>query len=235
MRYPIKHIRIPNQLTTMKNQIYILMVAFLVTASMQQLAAQQQWVVSMGVAPQQTPQGHYIFANREQPKNEFTFNLNKVKSSYYLGVGTRYTIAPFFFQGEAQYNQQSYVYDVSYTYPEFVRSSEVLEYTETTHMINVPVSIGVDLKFMEFTSGFIPKFVVAHQNEMEAINGFEDDMNTVQFAWQAGLAAKLASVRLGITCQMDMKQYGSHMNVNGESLTLTGKPTRIVGTASYIF
>ena len=219
----------------MKNQIYILMVVLMTTASFQQITAQQQWVVSIGVAPQQTPEGHYIFANRAEPVNEFTFNLNKVNSSFYIGGGTRHSFAPFFLQAEAQYNQQSYVYDVEYTYPEFVRSSEVLEYTETTHMINLPVSIGVDLKFMEFTSGFIPKIMVAHQNEMEAINGFQDDLNPLQFSWHAGLAAKWASLRFGLSCQMDMKQYGSHMNVNGEPLTLTGKPTRIVGTASYIF
>src|SRR5258705_12803776 len=86
----------------------------LISAIFSTAFSQLSMTVTTGISPQQTPTSHYIFVNRSSPRDEFTFDLNTVKASYFIGVGARYDVMPFFFLAEAQYNKREYVYDVSY-------------------------------------------------------------------------------------------------------------------------
>lgn len=197
--------------------------------------AQVSMTMSVGIAPQQTPVAHYIFVNRSSPRDEFTFDLAKVKASYFVGVGTRYDMAPFFFLAEAQYNKREYVYDVAYTYPGFGRSEEVVQYAETMHVINVPVSIGVDLGVVDVINGFVPQVVVSHQTDLKDLRGYSDDLSTFRFGWHSGIAANVANMRIGLDWQMDFNNYADHIYINNQNLELAGRISRIVGTLAYNF
>ena len=214
----------------MKNLIYVLTLVLSTMLTLSESKAQTSMVYTLGLSPQMSPGGHYIFANLQSPKDEFTFDLAQVKASYFLGAGVRHDIHPFFFMAEAQYNKREYVYDIQYTYPAFVRTEDVQQYTETMHMINVPLTIGVDLGFAEVTSGLLPQFVVSHQTELSNFEGYSDQLKTMRFGWHAGVAAKVNNFRLGINWQMDFNNYADHMYMNGESLGLQGTSNRLVGT-----
>ena len=129
----------------MKNLIYVLTLVLSTMLTLSESKAQTSMVYTLGLSPQMSPGGHYIFANLQSPKDEFTFDLAQVKASYFLGAGVRHDIHPFFFMAEAQYNKREYVYDIQYTYPAFVRTEDVQQYTETMHMINVPLMLILDL------------------------------------------------------------------------------------------
>lgn len=219
----------------MKKFPFLLIIALCGLASQDNLQAQFSMVYSLGIAPQQSPAGHYIFVNRSLPESEFTFDLAQVKASGFIGAGTRYSLDPFFLMAEAQYNKREYVYDVEYTYPEFVRSAEVSQFSETMHVINVPISIGVDLGIIEVTSGLLPQIIAGHQTDLGNIDGFTSKLNTVRFGWQSGIAAKVANLRLGINWQMDSNNYGDHLYINDQQLSLSGRSSRIVGLLSYAF
>jgi len=219
----------------MKNVFYLPLLLMFILFSTKDVHAQFSVVTSVGIAPQQTPNGNYILVNRSAPRTEFTFNLSQVKASYFLGAGTRFDFAPFFLMAEAQYNKREYVYDIDYTYPAFGRSAETIKYAETMHVINVPVSVGVTIGFMEVTSGFITEFIASHESELENISGYSEDLSPVRFGWHSGLAAKLANFRIGANWQMDFNNYADYAYVNNESLKLQGKSSRIVGFISYQF
>ncbi|MDZ4748781.1 MAG: hypothetical protein SH808_09855 [Saprospiraceae bacterium] len=203
--------------------------------SVNALEAQFSMVYSLGIAPQQTPDGHYIFVNRSSPDSEFTFDLTKVKASYFVGAGVRYTIAPFFLMTEAQYNKREYIYTVEPTSSGFVRSEETIQFTESMHVINVPVSIGVDLGVIEVFSGFLPQVIVAHQTALDQMTGYADDLKTLRFGWHTGIAAKVANLRIGLSYQMDSNNYADHISINDQHLALSGRSSRIVGSLSYAF
>src|SRR6187455_2726214 len=112
----------------MKNLIALALLSSLFLTT--KIEAQVSMTMTVGVAPQQTPVAHYIFVNRSSPRDEFTFDLQQVKASYFVGVGARYDIKPFFFLAEAQYNKREYVYDITDTYPGFGRTEEVVQYSE---------------------------------------------------------------------------------------------------------
>lgn len=219
----------------MKKTPILLTLCLLSFLSVTELRSQFSLVTSMGIAPQQTPGSSYVFVNRSTPKSEFTFNISRVKASYFVGGGTRYDIKPFFFQAEAQYNKREYVYDVVYTYPAFGRSEETLQYTESMHMINLPVSIGVGIGVMEVTSGFLPQLVVAHQSDLDNVSGYSEKLNPLRFGWHTGIAAKVAALRIGLDWQMDSNRYADHIYINDQNLDLNGKSSRIVGMLTYQF
>jgi len=212
-----------------------LIVSLLAIFSLTDIHAQFSMVASMGISPQQSPGNHYIFVNRSTPRSEFRFNISRVKASYFIGGGTRYDLKPFFFQAEAQYNKREFVYDVEYTYPEFVRSDETIEYTESMHVINLPVSIGVAVGVMEVTSGFLPQLVVGHETDLDHISGYADNINPLRFGWHTGIAARLAGLRIGLDWQMDSNSYADHIYINTQNLDLKGKSSRVVGLLTYQF
>ena len=94
---------------------------------------------STGVSPQNTPTTHFIFVNRSSPRDEFTFDLAQVKASYFIGVGAKYDVEPFFFAAEAQYNKREYIYDLYYTFQGFGRSEQSQLMTEYMNVINLPL------------------------------------------------------------------------------------------------
>ncbi len=200
-----------------------------------QVDAQVTMTMTAGIAPQQTPAAHYIFVNRSSPRDEFTFDLSTVKASYFIGVGARYDVKPFFFLAEAQYNKRQYVYDIAYTFPGFGRTEEAIQYTESMHVINLPVSIGVDLGIVDVINGFVPQVIVSHQTDLENIRGYSDNLKPIRFGWHSGIAANVANMRIGLDWQMDFNNYADHIYVNDQNLALAGRSSRIVGTLSYNF
>jgi hypothetical protein len=188
-----------------------------------------------GVSPQQKPASHHIFVNRTSPSNEFTFDLSDVKASYIIGVGARYNLNPFFIAAEAQYNRREYTYNVSYTYPEFGRTDQTQAYSESMNVINVPLTLGVDLGIVDVTSGFLPQLVVSQKSDLSSISGYSQKLNPLRFGWHSGLAANIKDVRLGVSWQMDFNNYADHAYINEQNLTLQGRSSRILGTLSYQF
>jgi hypothetical protein len=219
----------------MKKTPFLLAISFLSFLSFSEMNAQFSMTASVGISPQQSPGSDYIFVNRSTPKAEFIFNISQVKASYFAGVGTRYDLFPFFFTAEALYNKRQFVYDVAYTYPGFGRSEETLEYSETMHVINAPISIGVQLGIMEVSSGFLPQFVVGHETDLDNISGYTQKLNPLRLGWHTGIAARLSTLRIGLDWQMDSNSYADHIYINNQNLDLRGKSSRLVGTLSYQF
>jgi hypothetical protein len=197
--------------------------------------AQFTMTFTTGLSPQQTPVSHYIFVNRSTPRDEFTFDLSQVKASYFVGVGAKYDVKPFFFTGEAQYNKREYVYNIAYTFPGFGRTEEAVRYSEYMHVINLPLSVGVDLGIVDVMSGFLPQLMVSQQSDMEGLTGYSEKLNFLRFGWQSGLAANVSNLRIGLMWQMDFNNYADHVYIREQNLSLQGRSSRLLGTLSYHF
>jgi len=190
---------------------------------------------STGMSPQQTPATHYIFVNRSSPRNEFTFDLAQVKASYFIGFGAKYDVKPFFFAAEAQYNRREYIYNIAYTFPGFGRSEQTELLTESMNVINVPLSLGVDLGIVDVVSGFLPQVILSQDSDLRNLEGYNQNLKWLRFGWHTGLAANIGSMRAGLSMQMDFNNYADHAFIRDQSLSLQGRSTRMLGTLSYQF
>jgi hypothetical protein len=183
----------------------------------------------------QTPPSHYIFVNRSSPRDEFTFDLLQVKAAYFVGVGAKYDLQPFFLAAEAQYNRREYIYDVVYTFPGFGRTEQSVQYAEYMNVINVPLSLGVDLGTVDVVSGFLPQIVLSQQSELENLIGYSQKLSRVRFGWHTGFAVNVSQLRIGVNYQMDFNNYADHAYIRNQPLALQGRSTRILGTIAYNF
>ena len=190
---------------------------------------------STGISPQQTPSTNFIFVNRSSPRDEFTFDLAQVKASYFIGFGVKYDLHPFFLAADAQYTKREYVYNISYTYPGFGRSEEIEQKSESMNVINVPMTLGVDLGIVDVTSGFLPQFIISHATELSDLDGYNEDLNWLRLGWHTGVAAHVGAMRMGISMQMDFNNYADHAYVRNQSLSLQSRPTRLFGSFGYQF
>jgi hypothetical protein len=188
-----------------------------------------------GISPQQTPASNFIFVNRSTPRDEFTFDLAQVKASYFVGAGIRYDLKPFFLAAEGQYNKREYVYKISYTFPGFHRSEQSQLLSESMNIINVPLTLGVDLGAVDVTSGFLPQIILSHSTDLNDLPGYNQNLNWLRLGWQTGVAAHVGAMRLGISMQMDFNNYADHAYVGEQSLALQGRPTRLLANFSYNF
>jgi hypothetical protein len=196
--------------------------------------SQLSMTVTTGISPQQTPSSHYIFVNRSTA-DEFTFDLSTVKATFFAGAGVRYDVKPFFFQADALYNKREYVYALSYTYTGSGRTDQSNSYSEQMTVINVPLSLGVDLGIVDVTSGFVPQMVVSQHSDLEDLTGYHQDLNFLRFGWQSGVAFHVSQLRIGLNYQMDFNNYADHAYIRNQSLELNGLTSRLVGTMSFIF
>ena len=216
----------------MKNLFALLVCCFALSYSAN---AQVTMSFTTGVSPQQNPASNHIFVNRSSPADEFTFDLAQVKASYFVGVGAKYDLKPFFLAAEALYNKREYVYNVDYTFPEFGRTDQKDVYNEHMNIINVPLTIGVDLGVVDVTSGFLPQIIVSNQSELANLPGYSEKLDRLRWGMHSGLAANIKDLRIGVSWQMDFNNYADHAYINNQNLTLQGRSNRFLGTLSYLF
>lgn len=220
--------------TTMKNLFFVTITLSLLSIC----SVQSQNLVmtfSTGVSPKQSPTTHFIFVNRSSPRDEFTFDLAEVKASYFIGFGAKYDLKPFFFAAEAQYNKREYIYNIEYTFPGFGRSEQSQLLTESMNVINVPLSLGVDLGIVDVTSGFLPQIIISQNTDLKDLQGYNQNLKWLRFGWQSGVAANIGDMRLGVSMQMDFNNYADHAFIRKQNLSLQGRSTRMLGTLSYQF
>ncbi|MEP6646193.1 MAG: hypothetical protein ABJC12_03825 [Saprospiraceae bacterium] len=190
---------------------------------------------STGISPEQTPATHFIFVNRSSPRNEFTFDLAQVKASYFIGFGAKYDVQPFFFSAEAQYNRREYIYNIKYTFPGFGRSEQSQLLSETMSVINVPLTLGVNLGKIDVTSGFLPQIILSQDTDLKNLAGYNQNLKWLRFGWHSGVAANIGDVRVGVSMQMDFNNYADHAYIRNQSLALQSRSTRMLGTLAYQF
>ena len=150
-------------------------------------------------------------------------------------MGAKYNVEQFFFQAEAQYNKREYVYDISYTFPDFGRTETSVRYTEQQQVINLPLTLGVDLGVVDVMSGFVPQLMLSQQSDLENLTGYEEKLEFLRFGMHTGFAVNVSQLSIGVDWQMDFNNYADHVYVRNQSLALQCRSTRILGTLSYIF
>ena len=194
-----------------------------------------QWNVYMkvGISPESNPTNSPLIVNRQNPSEEFLFNLIQVKTQYFGGIQVRCDLGTnFFVESGATYTQRKSVYSVKYT---MKRERIYQELQETEDQLILPLSIGVKLKSFEFTSGFLGFVSLAKQSELNQIDGFSDQSNKAQMGWHAGAGINLNKVFFGLEYQSAMNRTGTGMSVHQQSLELRNVPGQCVFNMRYKF
>lgn len=191
--------------------------------------AQPNLIFKVGASPGLKSLQQWIIINRNDPHNEFRFNLFQVKPQLYFGIGTHLQLqGSFFLEGGLTYTQKTSIYQIDFR----MRSegNPAKEYmSETEKSILLPVNIGVRLgQHIGVTSGLTAMKTISKTNELSNLNGFQQNENPIRFGWQMGVRYSVKRASIGVEYQGTLHRACQGMSVNNQSLELQNLPGNFV-------
>ena len=189
-----------------------------------------------GISPMVNPKTNHIYINRENPLEEFAFNVNNVNGGISIGLIFEKKLEKIFFLNtKLLYNYHEVIYSIRPIIELAGRGSEAKMYTERNRQLSVPVSLGVHLGIFEFTSGFTTRFTLKNSNELSSLDSFVIQKSKVKFGFSFGTGINIGNINLSTNYQIEFCNYGSQMKFNEESLALLNSPSRFLFSVGYYF
>lgn len=216
-------------------KLIVIVVAFFLTYCI--ASAQVRFDIKIGISPGSNPLTAGIIVNRQNPMEEFQFNLVQVKPQFYGGLSAHLPLAsPFFVNGGITYSQKTSLYQINYTntLPSELKAAEQYM-NESENMILLPVNVGVSLGKVDVTSGLTATATFSKSSELTNVAGFKQDKNGMQLGWQFGVRYAIQRTMIGVEYQSAFNRVGQGMYVNGNSLELMNVPGKFVFSIQYGF
>jgi hypothetical protein len=217
-------------------KLIVIVVAFFLTYCI--ASAQVRFDIKFGISPGSNPLNAGIIVNRQNPMEEFQFNLFQVKPQFYGGLSAHLPLAsPFFVNGGITYSQKTSLYQINYTNKSLSSEIKAAEQymNESENMILLPVNVGVSLGKVDVTSGLTATATFSKSSELTHVNGFTQDENGLQLGWQFGVRYAIRRTMVGVEYQSAFNRVGQGMYVNGHSLELMNVPGKFVFSVQYGF
>ncbi len=188
-----------------------------------------------GVSPKQLPVHAGLIINREDPMNEFIFNLKEVEQSYSLGIRKNFRFSnPFYGTLGLEYSRETQHYSMLFTHQEFPEGNEFE--LETSHqVISIPAGVGVKFNRLDVTSGLQMQYNIRSEMKEEIPMGIEMDKPGLEMGWYTGIGYSFDRTRIGVQYQSSLHRYGNNLSHNGKSMALTNVPGNIKFTIGYSF
>ena len=196
-----------------------------------QSTAQFTYGLRISTSPSVHPGANHIVANRGAI-TESLVNISHVNYSEQIGLMGRLDREQFYFMTELLYGQTK-------TQVSMVGISESLEgqaahlFTEKNSYLEIPVTAGVKLGFVEVFSGFIATRDLAVRGQTSDITGYESTMPALRMGWHSGIGVNLGAVLIDMRYQQQFSNYGKGRFLNGEELILKNAPGRLVFSLGY--
>lgn len=204
------------------------LIAFLMILSSATAYAQSNWDLNlrigdglkrnMGVAP--------LIVNRNDPTSTFLFKGNTAEYSPTIGLAVRRNTTRFFFEGEALYYSIRKSYEMQYI-DEIVENKGGHVMKESCKSIEVPLSAGVKLGYVEIRSGFSMRYEFGQSSSLSDMPHYQRKMDSTVFGWHSGIGVNLGRISAEVRYQQDFANYGQGIFVNDQELLLKNSPTQL--------
>lgn len=135
-----------------------------------------------------------------------------------------------FVQPEVIFNTSQYTYELESfgnisTYPDLLE--------ERYNHLDIPLQVGAQIGPLQFNIGPVAHILLDQTTELENIEGFTEDFKNLTLGWQGGGGLKLGRVLLEVRYESNFSRFGNHINVGGESLEFTDRPSRVIFSIGY--
>lgn len=187
----------------------------------------------LGISPGVNPHTNGIIVNRQNPHEEFKFNMVHVLPQFYGGILASLEMrTPFFLECGITYTEKKSNYQVDYRITRELNPGDQVM-SETERMILLPVNIGVSLGSLDITSGLTAMKTISNADELTHLNGFRQDKNNVKLGWQTGVRYAILRMLIGVEFQGSLNVVGQGMYVNEQPLDLRQVPGNLVISIQY--
>lgn len=188
-----------------------------------------------GYTPGQTPAQPGIILNRQDPMNEFVFNLNEIEKSYVVGIRKNFRFSyPFYGTLGLEYTTVTQNYSGKFTQKD-IREIDQFNVTSTSRMISMPAGVGVKFGNFDVTNGMMLQYDIKPEMSEDVPMGIEMAKPQVEVGWFAGIGYSFDKVRVGVQYQSSLKRCGHNMIYQQESMELMNVPGYFRFTVGYSF
>jgi len=178
----------------------------------------------LGMSPRQVPVQAGLIVNREDPMNEFVFNLAEVEKSYLLGFKTNFRFSkPFFGTLGLEYSLQKESYSLAYTYREMPNGNETSLKT-SSHRLTLPAGVGVKLNHFDVTSGLQARYDFKSEMKEEIPLAIDMKKPGLEMGWYTGIGYSFDRTRIGVQYQSTFQRAGHNLIHNQKSMELMNVP-----------
>jgi hypothetical protein len=216
----------------MKN---LLIIAAIILGTLTNATSQVSFNLKLGISPASSPLNAGIIVNRENPIEEFEFNMVHTNPQYFAGAGIHLSLStPFFLEAGLTYTQKKSFYQVDYSLKSEFNPGDAL-LSETEKIILLPVNLGVSIGVVSVTSGLTAMKTVAGSNELTGLKGFHSEQSNVRLGWQMGARYELQRIAAGVEYQSCMNRVCEGMYVDRQSLEVMNVPGNWVFSLQFKF
>jgi hypothetical protein len=220
----------------MKNLIFCLLLGLTMFQPLSAQEAFYDFYFKLGVSPKQTPVQSGIFVNRKDPMNEFIFNLEQIKRSFSAGFGKNLRLNDSFFGTVGlEYSLHEEVYTLHYTQPRPDPGGQDYTLNTKSHMISMPVGIGVRFNKFDISSGLRLQYTAKASMHEKQPSGIELTKPSLQMGWYTGVGFSFDRTRIGVQYQASSNRYGSNLKFQGKPLELMSVPGNVSVTIGFSF
>ncbi|MEP6793486.1 MAG: hypothetical protein ABJB16_04115 [Saprospiraceae bacterium] len=187
----------------------------------------------LGMSPKQTPVQSPLIMNRQDPVNEFLFNLDQVEKNYTIGLRTNIRFSqPFFGTLGLEYNRQLQHYSMLFTHMKPEASHELMV---SNDKITLPVGVGVRLHKIEITSGLQMSYNIHSEMKQDLPMGIEMKDPRIEMGWYTGVGMALGRTSFGVRYQSSMNRYGDNLVMHQKPMGLASVPGNVRFTVAFSF
>jgi len=219
----------------MKTRKLILLITALSISSFYVASAQTKFDAHVGISPARELGSQEIRVAFLGGKCNAAIRPSKQSAGITLGMGIMQTMkSGFFLRAEGQYLHSKTYYSMREIQESGERPAN-LTYSESSHTISLPLSVGVRLGSFRVHSGVNINAIIQSKTTLTNLGDFNDNSSPLYLGWHAGIGYDLGDIALEIRYSQDFRNYGQHYSIGEKELNFYGNRLRWTVLVKYYF
>ncbi len=201
--------------------IFIFLAAFAIAANAQIKIGLRAGLSSTDLSPKD------LFAKNQQLK----LAIKDANYGFHIGLFAQLKLAGFFLQPEVLLNSNKVdftVDDLSNNLPEMVLS-------EKYRNLDIPLFGGFKFGPLRIGTGPVAHIFLSSSSSLFDIAGYEQNFDTLNWGWQAGLGLNLWKVIIDLKYEANFDKFGEHIVIDGTSYHFSKSPSRLIFSVGISF
>jgi len=165
--------------------------------------------------------------------NTTEISIAEAGYGFHFGLYTRLRIANIFIEPSFLLNSSRVDYNVEEQIVETGVFSTIK--SETYNNLDIPLMIGMKIGFLRIQGGPVAHILLNSTSELTDINGYRQRFRDASYGIQGGIGLDIWRIRLDLNYETNLSNYGSDVDIDGETFQFDQRPGRMVASIGLRF
>ncbi len=162
---------------------------------------------------------------------EYELSVDQINFGYHLGFYSRLKVWKIYLQPEVLLNSNS----VNYSVKDIQNPDVTTIYKEQYTRLDVPVVLGLKLKWFNMHGGLSGHLPIANVSELKNIDGYSISSESFTYSYLGGIGFDIGKLRLDFRYELSTTFFGDHITYKGNNYQFADKNNRIIAGIAYKF